>query len=106
MGYETTAVVAVNKIDYPEGVDWKSWTGIIEMSEEDDFKFRYLFHWSKRTNEAVEYFISKVVLVDEYDSPREETFGIIEVGEEDGDIEKWGDYWDYDIGVVTSLEIY
>lgn len=106
MGYETKAVIAVNKIDYPNGVDWKNWAELIEYQDQDEFKIRYEFEWSKATHKAVEYFISKVVLVDEEEYPRIETFGIISIGEEYDDTETWGDYWDYDIGIHRSIEVY
>lgn len=112
MGYETYAVVAVNKVDYPNGVDWKEWQDLVTYQDEDEYKIRYKFGWDKQVYKAVDYFISKVAKREPPEVGfssgylREETFGVISLGEDLDDIDHWGDYWDYDISIHRSVEFY
>ena len=111
MGYEYQAVVVVDKVTYGE-VNWENWKEYISEVHKDDTMITYRFNWSKRTYEAIEWFLDKIALREEPEEPEEtaflrnDTFGIIMLGEEDTDIEYYGEYWDYNIGLHRYIESY
>lgn len=109
MGYETMAVIAVDK-SYGD-IDWGEFKDEIDdYVVVDDNRTVYTIEWSKRTYKVVEYFLDNIAKKLEDDSGfgyfDNETFGIISLGEEIGDIEYWGDYWEFDIEVNRSIDIF
>jgi len=109
MGYETTALVAVD--DSYGVVDWGEWNHLITETYIEKTHTVYRFGWDKRTYLAVQYFLEEVAKKDMssedgYEFYDNESFGIIEMGEDFDDIETHGDYWDYDIEVNRSLDVY
>jgi len=101
MGYETKIIVAVSKEDYPGGVDWGKHLDLIEYQDEDMYKYRYEFFWSKTTSLALDYFLDEVV--DEEDELVEETYGAILIGEFHDDVREHGNPWDFDIELQRTL---
>jgi len=111
MGYEYTVVIATDNEIYGTDIDWGD--GLDEYVDEkivDDKKTVYRIDWAKGAYRVVEFFLDEVVKKeadeDGFSYPLNETFGIIQLGEEATDIEVYGDYWDFDIGYSRSIDIY
>jgi len=110
MGYEQTALIAVNE-DYKD-IDWGEWKDSITTEVVDEgFRTVYRVEWSKFTGRLVDYFLEEIAKKDcsiEDNSLflDNDTFGIIIIGEEESDIETWGSFWDFDIELHRSLSIY
>lgn len=109
MGYETTALIAFNRKDYPSEAtaSWENeYSDIVEEVIENNDNTYVRFMWSKITYRAVEEFLDSIVITDSDDFTVNETFGILSIGEDDTDYEYYGSPWDFDIGLERSLMIW
>ena len=103
MGYECRAVIAVDNTVYTD-VNWGEFTPD-EINTHGDRTY-YSFEWDKGTDAAVNYFLDTLVVQDEEGVDMNEYYGVIKLGEEMEDISTYGEYWEFDMDVVRSIEIY
>ena len=109
MGYEHEAVIAVDNT-YGE-VDWGEYKDDVSETFTEEHRTVYRLDWGKRTSTVVEYFLENIAKKVEGDSGDfsfidNDTFGIIQLGEDWDDAEFWGEYWEYDLGVQRAIEVY
>jgi hypothetical protein len=103
MGYETKAVLAVNKEEYGE-VDWGKFSDLVSHKYVENDKITYMFDWGKQTYQALDYFMERIAVKDEEGYAQLETFGAISIGEDDTDIESLGEPWEFGIYLTRDIE--
>jgi hypothetical protein len=108
MGYESRAVIAVDNTIYTD-VTWGEYTPDEIITHGD--RTYYSFEWDKATYGAVTYFLDEVVKKetsseDGHEFYDNESYGVIMLGEAIEDINTYGAYWEFDMDVVRSIEVY
>jgi hypothetical protein len=109
VGYAYYGVLAVDPEKYSKK-DLKPWFDEWEDYFDDVIyeKTRTVFivNWAKGGSDVFEDFVENYADRDKFKNLDTEGFGYIILGEEDADIEYFGEPWEFDINLSRSIEVY